>query len=130
VLIPWPAVKLALLIVGVWGVLWMVGYLAGMRVFRHLIDADGMRIRQGAHVDLRVPWATVADVRAQRGSFKAHGLAVEHGVAHVPVLNQTRVSVVLARPIDGFGEVRFYVDDPRGFVEAARGRGGTSTAAG
>ena len=42
VLIPWPVVKLALLIVGVWGVLWMVGYLAGMRVVRHLIDADGI----------------------------------------------------------------------------------------
>jgi hypothetical protein len=130
VLIPWAPVKLALLIVGVWGVLWMIGYLAGMRVFRHLIDADGIRIRQGAHVDVRIPWDAVGDVRAQRGSFKAHGLAVADGVAFVPVLNQTRVSVVLARPTDGFGEVRFYVDDPRGFVEAARGRAGTSTAAG
>lgn len=125
-LIPWPAVKLALLIVGVWGVLWMIGYLAGMRVFRHLIDDSGMRIRQGPHVDLRIPWDAVAGIKAQRGSFKAHGLAVEDGVAYVPVLNQTRVAVTLACPVDGFAEVRFYADDPRGFVEAVRGRGPTA----
>jgi hypothetical protein len=125
-LIPWEPAKLALLIVGVWGVLWMVGYLAGMRVFRHLVGEEGLRIRQGPGVDVRIPWDAVADVRAQRGGFKARGLAVADGVAYVPVLNQTRVSVTLAREIDGFGEVRFYVDDPRGFVEAVRARGGTA----
>ena len=121
-LIPWEPAKLALLIVGVWGVLWMVGYLAGMRVFRHLIDEQGMRIRYGTHVDLRIPWDAVAGVTAQRGRFDARGLCVEDGVAHVPVLKQTRVSVALNRPIEEAGEVRFYADDPRGFVVAARER--------
>jgi hypothetical protein len=121
-LVPWPAVKLALLIVGAWGVLWMVGYLAGMRVFRHLIDDGGLRIRHGPHVDLHIRWDAVAGVTAQRGRFEARGLQVEDGVAHVSVLNQTRVSVTLDRPIDGFTEVRFYADDPRGFVAAARRR--------
>lgn len=121
-LVPWPPIKLALLIVGVWGVLWMVGYLAGMRVFRHLIDDTGLRIRQGPHVDLHIPWDAVAGVTAQRGRFEGRGLQVEDGVAHVPVLNQTRVKVTLDRPLDGAAEVRFYADDPRGFVAAAKRR--------
>jgi len=121
-LVPWQPVKLALLIAGVWGVLWMVGYLAGMRVFRHLIDDTGLRIRQGPNVDLHIPWEAVAGVTAQRGRFEGRGLHVEDGVAYVPVLNQTRVRVTLERPIEGAAEVRFYADDVRGFVAAAKRR--------
>ena len=124
-LIPWEAAKLALLIVGVWGLLWMVGYLASMRVFRHLLDDEGMRIRYGAHVDLRIPWDAVEEVTAQRGRFDARGLVVEDGVTHVPVLKQTRVRVTL----EGGDEVRFYADDPRGFVAAARRRARPSSRA-
>jgi hypothetical protein len=126
-LIPWQPVKLAVLVLSVWGLLWMLGYLASMRVFRHLLDDDGLRVRYGTTVDLGIPWAAVAGVTAKRGRFDARTLQVEDGVAHVPVLKQTRVSVALERPIavDAAGdvsEVRFYVDDPRGFVVAARGR--------
>lgn len=61
-------------------------------------------------------------MKAKRGRFEARSLAAKDGVAHVPVLNQTRVSVALNRPIEGAEEVRFSVDDPRGFVTAARER--------
>jgi hypothetical protein len=121
-LIPWAPVKLALLIVGVWGVLWMIGYLAGMRVFRHLIDEEGLRIRQGPTVDFRIPWDAVADVRARRDRFQGRSFQVVDGVAYVPVLNQTRVSVKLSRPVEGAEEVRFYADDARAFVAAAKRR--------
>lgn len=127
-LIPWQPVKLAVLILSVWGLLWMLGYLAGMRVFRHLLDDSGLRIRNGPGVDLRIPWDAVAGVTARRGRVVARATVhVEDGVAHVAVLKQTRVSVALERPtaVDGAREVvevRFYVDDPRGFVAAARQR--------
>jgi hypothetical protein len=121
-LVPWEPARMALLIVGVWGLLWMLGYLASVRVFRHLLDDDGLRIRYGAHDDLRIPWYAMADVTAQRGHVDARGLRVQDGVAHVPVLKQTRVRVTLERPIDGFSEVRFYADDPRALVAAARER--------
>jgi hypothetical protein len=49
-LIPWQPLKLAVLILSVWGLLWMLGYLAGMRVFRHLLDDSGLRIRNGPGV--------------------------------------------------------------------------------
>jgi hypothetical protein len=129
------AVRLAALVAGVWGLLWMLGYLASMRVFRHLVDDDGLRVRHGTSVDLRIPWHAVAGVTARRGRVPAgKPCQVEEAeggaVAYVAVLKQTRVAIALHRPTavelpDGprdVVELRFYVDDPRAFVTAARTR--------
>ena len=128
-LIPWPAVRIAVLIVSVWGLLWMVGLLASMKVFPHLVGPDALRVRYGANLDVGVPWEAVASVGAARGSVDSgRSVVVEDGVASVPVMKQTRVEVKLREPTtlalpDGPEEVtalRLYADDPRGFVAAAR----------
>ena len=128
-LIPWPAVRIVVLIVSVWGLLWMVGLLASMKVFPHLVGPDELRIRYGANLDVGVPWEAVASVGAARGSVDSgRSVMVEDGVASVPVMKQTRVEVKLREPTtlalpDGPEEVtalRLYADDPRGFVAAAR----------
>ena len=125
-LIPWDTVRLVVLVISVWGLLWMFGLLASMKVFPHLLDETRLRIRYGASVDIRIPWTAVADVTARR-----RGEGVEDGsVATVPVLKQTRVDVALHRPTevvlpDGAREItelRLYADDAREFVAAARER--------
>ena len=114
-LIPWDTVRLVVLVVSVWGLLFMVGMLASMKVFPHLLDAGGIRVRYGATTDIHVPWHAVETVKARRGTDEA-----AHNVA---VMNQTRIAVALRRPtvIEGreVSEVRLYVDDPRGFMTAA-----------
>jgi len=125
-LIPWDTVRLVALVISVWGLLWMLGLLASMKVFPHLLDDAGMRVRYGTSVDIRIPWSAVASVTARRGSVPAE----DDTVATVPVMNQTRVDVVLHRPTavalpDGTEEItelRLYADDARAFVAAARER--------
>jgi hypothetical protein len=126
-LIPWDSVRIVVLILSVWGLLWMFGYAASVKVFPHLLDARGLRVRYGATVDVRVPWDAVAEVRAARGSVgSGKSVVVEDGVASVPVMKQTRVEVRLREPtaLTGAPEavtaVRLYADDPRAFVAAAR----------
>jgi MarR family len=63
-LIPWDAIRVAALVVSVWGLLWMVGMLASMKVFPHLLDGDGLRIRYGASTDVHVPRALVRSMAA------------------------------------------------------------------
>ena len=134
-LIPWDVVRLTLLVVGVWGLLWMIGFLASMRVYPHLVDDSGLRIRHGTRLDVELRWSDVEAVRAARGSAPSNALVhLEDGergtIATVAVLKLTRVAVRLRRPValalpDGptpVAEIRFYVDDPRGFVAAARER--------
>jgi len=129
-LIPWDAVRLVVLILSVWGLLWMVGLLASVRVFPHLIDDAGLRVRYGAGVDVFVPWTSVCEVKARRGSVDTQRyLLVEDGVASVPVMKMTRVDVALRSPIAVRGEevsaLRLYADDPRAFVVEARARLGS-----
>jgi len=126
-LIPWDTVRLVVLFLSVWGLLWMIGLLASMKVFPHLLDADGLRVRYGAHVDVFVPWHAVATVAAKRRSVESgRSLQVEDGVASVPVMKQTRVDVALREPVrvgeDEVREVRLYVDSPKTFVPAVRER--------
>jgi hypothetical protein len=125
-LIPRDPVRLVVLILSVWGLLWMIGYAASIKVFPHLLDEDELRIRFGATVDVRVPWSAVAKVRAARGSVSSgKSVVVEDGVLSVPVMKQTRVEVQLREPtqLPGAPEavtaVRLYADDPRALVAAA-----------
>jgi hypothetical protein len=130
-LIPWDTVRLVVLVVSVWGVLWMVGLLASMRVFPHLIDDHGLRVRYGTNADIRVPWDAIESVTARRRN-RADGkhVVVEGSVLTVAVLKMTKVDVVLRRPTavslpggsEEVTEVRLYVDEPRAFVLAARER--------
>jgi hypothetical protein len=131
-LLPWQTARLVLLVLGLWGLLWMVGFLAAMRVFRHLVADDGLRIRSGTSVDIFIAWERVQSISARRDSIDTRSFVhVDgNGIAHVPVMKQTRVAVVLREPAavalpNGrreIEEVRLYVDDPAAFVAAARAR--------
>jgi len=126
-LIPWDTVRLVVLFVSVWGLLWMFGLLASMKVFPHLLDEEGMRIRYGTGIDVFVPWDAVESVAAKRRSVESgRSLQVEAGVATIPVMKQTRVDVTLRTPVvvagEEVSEVRLYADSAKTFVPAARER--------
>ena len=87
----------------------MVGYLANVIVYPHLVGPDELRVRYGPGVDHRIPWDAVAEVKAKRRSASE-----EESVTTVPVLNRTKVDVKLHDAT----EVRLFVDDTKGFVAA------------
>jgi hypothetical protein len=123
-LIPWEAIRLALDIISLWGLLWMTGLLASMRVYPHIVDEHGLRLRYGFHADIHIPWEAIAGVRVHRGRVKtSKRVHVEGDVLSMPVLNQTRVDVKLQRRTNvgaaQVTEVRLYADDPKAFVAAA-----------
>jgi hypothetical protein len=130
-LLPWETVRLIAVVLSVWGLLWMVGLLASMKVFPHLLDEHGLRVRYGTTADIRIPWEAVESVTARRGRVPTRRrVYVEGTVVDVPVLKLTRVDVVLNGPTpvelpDGTKEtteLRLYADDPRAFVASARER--------
>jgi len=135
-LLPWDSVRLVVLVLSVWGLLWMVGLLASMKVYPHLIDDAGLRVRSGARVDIRIPWEAVASVSGRRRSVATgENVHLEHGddgatVASVPMMKQTRVDVVLRSPTAiglpagprELTALRLYADDAGAFVATARER--------
>ncbi len=133
-LLPWPSLRVALLVVGVYGLLWMVGMLAAMHVHPHTVDDGGLRVRSGSSVDVRVPWEAIAAVRLRRRSVEGARTVVvaEEGgrrAVSVTVLASTQVDVELrtplvlplartgGRPVD---ELRLAADDPAALVHRLR----------
>ena len=134
-LLPWETIRLVADVVGIWGLLWMLGYMASVKVFPHLVADDELRIRYGATADIAVPWAAVEHVTARRDAAAAkRTVAVEQdgesAIASVAILKRTNVSVVLARPTTielpqgprRLTELRLYADKPSAFVAGARER--------
>lgn len=134
VLVPWHGVRIALLVVGVWGLLWMVGLLAGLRSYPHLLGPDTLRIRNGAMHDIAVPWASIEKVTTEDRSLPSSMWVLQpqdtdHG-AHLNVAVSGRVNVHLAlreqlAVSTRSGElavagVSLWVDEPRDVVARIR----------
>jgi hypothetical protein len=127
VLVPWHGVRLALLVVGVWGLLWMVGLLAGLRSYPHLLGSDRLRIRNGAMHDIAVPWGTIEKVTTEDRSLPSSMWALQpqdtDRGTHLNVAVSGRVNVHLAlreqlavRTRSGelaVAGVSLWVDEPR-----------------
>ncbi|MFG1996154.1 hypothetical protein ACGFJ7_39885 [Actinoplanes sp. NPDC048988] len=117
--VPWGPARWIVLALGVWGLLWMIGFAAGLRRHPHLVGDDGIRVRLGNGVDFTIPWADVVSVSKRYRSLPSNkSVQVVDGVKHIVMAGQTSVDIERADA----GDVRIYVDDPDGFVAAARAR--------
>jgi hypothetical protein len=138
-LLPWRSVQLVLLVLGIWGLVWMVGMLASLKVHLHAVEDGGLRVRYSTSVDVLVPWnsiATVRNLRRDAPSMRAvHVEEADTGVVlKVGVGGETNIDVVLRAPLvldaprvdcRPVTEIRFFADDGRGLVARARERVGS-----
>lgn len=133
-LIPWDGLRIALLVVGVWGLVWMVGLLASLYVYPHLLGSANLRVRHGASHSVTVPWEAVAAVSHQHRDLESSVWTLQprdtdHGTdLQVAVSGQVNVHARLSRPTSvstakgdmEITELSFFADDPRAVVAHAR----------
>jgi hypothetical protein len=136
VLLPWPAVRQALLVVGVYGLLWMIGLLASLWVHPHTVGEPGLRLRYGPTANMVLGWEDIDSVRFRlRPRDGMRSVQVDEGgpgrALHLVVSGQTNVDVVLRRPLPLLAwrgdhgpvtEVHFFADEARALVAAVRER--------
>jgi hypothetical protein len=133
----WPAVRIPLLILGIWGVTWMFGLLCAYLMRPHTVGPDGIRVRQGLETDLALSWDDIASVaRVKHVDEPKSPRFEETDDARVLVYrmqDETDIEIELERPIvvrlPGLapkgGEqlitgLRIWVDDPRAFMDEVR----------
>ncbi|WP_200212529.1 hypothetical protein [Micromonospora coerulea] len=133
--VPWRPARWIVLALGVWGLLWMIGLFASMKIHPHVVGDAGIRVRLSAGIDIFVPWADVEAVSKRYRSLpSSRSVQVEEDgdrrVLHLVVGSQTSVDIRLRRPTtfvlpkgqtEPVDELRLYADDPDGFLRSSRG---------
>ncbi|MET7638711.1 hypothetical protein [Streptomyces sp. NPDC005438] len=139
VLIPWPLVHVVVLVLDLYGVLFLLGLHASCVVRPHLVTPDGaLRVRYGALFDLWVPAEAVASVRVHRRYPSGRSLRLDaDGTLDLVVGGHTTVTVELREPVEcvrplgrrqWVRRIHLHADDPGALVEARRRTSGEATA--
>jgi len=133
-LVPWHTVQVVALVLGAWGLLWMVGLLASVTVYPHLLSSSALRVRHGASIDITIGWDAIATIAVQRRDLPSSVRTLqpsETGTGtdlQVGASGQVNVHAVLRQPMDVptpqgtrcITELSFWADDPRALVARAR----------
>lgn len=135
-ILPWAAVRMVADTLSLVVLVWILGQLASLSVYPHLATGSGLRIRNGAAIDITVPWDSIATIGVRERSCDGpRTLHVDRdeqgsGVLSVVMASRTNVDVTLRCPLVvpvGKGEepvmaLRLYADDARGLVSRAKER--------
>ncbi|MEV5975989.1 hypothetical protein [Streptomyces sp. NPDC052114] len=122
-----PVAHAVLLVVDVYSVVLVLGIHAACVTRPHVLSPDSLRLRQGAHRDLRIPLGVIADVRAERTFTREPA----DGVLDLPVASTTSLTLELSAPVTDIGflgkrrevtTVRLHADEPEKLLAALRGR--------
>jgi hypothetical protein len=129
----WESVRLTLLVLGVWGLVWMFGLLFSFLTRPHAVGPDGIRLRSGAELDLPLRWEEVEAVtrRKRTAQDKQPVFTVDADgtrTLHLHVQEQTNVRIALRSPVTArlqrsehaASSIDVWVDQPEAFVDAAR----------
>src|SRR5579885_468124 len=131
-LIPWPWLRLTLLIASLYTLFWVLGYYAALVVRPHRLEDEHLRLRSGLFVDERLPYVALDRVaREQRTVKKRQGLSLsaDQTTAFLSMDGKTDVTLHLVTPqrLRGASSVPatvttfcVAVDDSKRFVEALR----------
>ncbi|MGO2861439.1 MAG: ATP-binding cassette domain-containing protein [Brevibacterium sp.] len=133
----WLWVRIPLLIIGIWGLVWMTGFLCAHFVRPHTVGSDGIRVRDGLDMDAHVTWDDVYSVGLKSRNYEPKTPSViddQEGRSLVMnIAARTNIEVVLERPttitLPGLppkgGEhvvdrVYLWTDEPKNFLDAVR----------
>ncbi len=126
----WGWLRVVALILGFWGLLWMIGLAANLLTHRHLAGPSGLRVRHSHTIDLTLPWHTIAAIRAQsRYLIESDTVQRDGDVVSIAISSLTAIDVIFREPItldlpkgpaEGVTELRFHTDQPDELITHAR----------
>lgn len=129
----WDYIRLPVLILSIWGIIFMLGLLFGMIVRPHAITANGIRVRYSSEIDIPIAWEDVHSITRRKHVNNGKQPKVtldENGEAslHMRIQNETNIEIRLNRPVsirlphgtETVSKVNLYVDNPKGFTDEVR----------
>jgi hypothetical protein len=136
----WTHIRIPLLILGIWGLIYMFGLLFGMLTRPHAVGPDGIRVRQGAEIEAPLRWDDVYSVthRKHVAQHKQPMVTVDpdmKATLHLRIQNETNLEIQLERPVplrlphgtETVTSINLYADDPKAFLAEVRRHIGSDT---
>ncbi|WP_203137250.1 hypothetical protein [Microbacterium sp. JZ31] len=133
----WLPIRIFFLVIGIWGLTWMVGLLCAYLMRPHTVGPEGIVVREGLEVDIPLSWADIASVerRARTDEPKTPRVTEGHDgrILSLRIQDATNIEIALERPTPihlpglppkggthSVSTLRLWVDDTDGFVAAVR----------
>ena len=119
-LVPWAVARWILLVLSVYGVVWMLGHMASLITRPHVVGPENLVLRNGTTTEYSFPLTAVRKARAERKGNHEGSVSVINETLNIPAGDTTTVFVELDPPQEFDGHtirgVRFHADDPRAAV--------------
>jgi hypothetical protein len=123
----WTPLRIPLLLVGVWGLVWMLGMLAAYRTRPHLLREDSLQVRDGIHARIDLPLDRIASIRSVEHELPGLIRSVhvegedDDAILLVGVSRRTNLELALTAPTTlqmpngptTVARVGLWVDEPR-----------------
>jgi hypothetical protein len=119
----WPVVHAVFLVVDVYTVLFVLGMHAAAVTRPHVLAGGVLRVRQAAHIDIRIPVAQIVSIR--RETLFTH--EKKDGELNLAIGSQTSLTLELAEPVNAprflgtprlVRVMRLHADDPKSLYDA------------
>lgn len=98
----WLWVRIPLLVIGIWGLVWMTGLLCAHFMRPHTVGSEGVRVRDGLDMDVHVTWDDVYSVALNSRSYepKTPSIIDDQGGRSLVmgISDHTNIEIVLERP--------------------------------
>lgn len=127
--VPWPTVRLVLVILSLYSLLWVTGFIAGFTVHPHLLRDRTLILRHGPRVSITIPTETITEITLRNGDlpgirsvrYEEPSESTGDGVLHIAHAGSTNTVISLATSLPGsrltgnmpVTQVRAWVDEPR-----------------
>lgn len=127
--IPWDVVRWIVLALSVWGLVWMFGMLASLKVHPHLVTPEAVHVRNGHTIDVVIPHSQIAGISTSvRSTETSRTIQTDGSALQVAMSGQVNVHLRLVGPVpvqvpcgryvvDG---VSLWADDARALAAAVR----------
>ncbi|MEU5164752.1 hypothetical protein [Streptomyces mutomycini] len=121
-LLPWAAVRITLLVLALYGTVWVLGFLGALSSRPHVVGNGVLTLRFVHFVSVSVPLRGEVSVQEVRHSGYKKAVNIKDGILAMPIGDSTNVAVTLSAPVpvrpkpgapeQEVSEIRFSADDP------------------
>lgn len=121
ILRPWPWIRYPFLVLGIWGVIYMIGFVAAYQKLPHTLTEDNLTLRAGPLAEYRIPRDKILAVKLDQQSYESNKSRQLLGERFALLMaGSTNVTVELSEAllIEHRGEAHritsfsFYLDEP------------------